>query len=236
MTATTSIRAFHTSRSRLSHVGSVPISIPPSVQLAYPPLSTNPGLPMTSPLAQRFLTVRGPLGSHTVTLLPSIILHPPSVESAPLSISVHDAKVKRQQSAWGTTRSLIHNAIRGVSEGYQVDLRLVGVGYRAAVESIPEVFRNLQKQMVRKTPPRKPGAPPYIAPDSPTDRLNLKVGFSHPVLIDIPADIKVTVPAPTRIALSGTDKQKLGLFAARIRRWRKPEPYRGKVSLVHGQG
>jgi large subunit ribosomal protein L6 len=58
----------------------------------------------------------------------------------------------------------------------------------------------------------------------------MKLGYAHPIYIDIPADITVTTPQPTRIVLSGTDKQRLGLFAAKIRRWRKPEPYRGKVS------
>lgn len=57
----------------------------------------------------------------------------------------------------------------------------------------------------------------------------MKLGYAHPIYIDIPADITVTTPQPTRIVLSGTDKQRLGLFAAKIRRWRKPEPYRGKV-------
>jgi large subunit ribosomal protein L6 len=58
----------------------------------------------------------------------------------------------------------------------------------------------------------------------------LKLGYAHPILIPIPEGITVTTPQPTRIVLQGVDKQKLGLFAAMIRRWRKPEPYRGKVS------
>jgi large subunit ribosomal protein L6 len=125
---------------------------------------------------------------------------------------------------------LINNAIKGVSEGYTVELKLVGVGYRGAVEPIPKVFLDLQSQMPRTARPAKPGAPPYVLPPLPKERLNMKLGYAHPVLIDIPAGITVTTPAPTKIVLSGTDKQKLGLFAAKIRRWRKPEPYRGKVS------
>lgn len=65
----------------------------------------------------------------------------------------------------------------------------------------------------------------------PTERLNMKLGYAHPIYVDIPAGITVTTPQPTRIVLQGTDKQKLGLFAEKIRRWRKPEPYRGKVSF-----
>ncbi len=226
-------RCFHSSPSAYSHVGSMPIPIPPSVKVLFPPSSISPTLPMTSAEAQRLLTVTGPLGTETVLLYPPIILHPPSPESPNLSLTVHDAEEKRQKSTWGTTRSLVHNAIIGVSEGYIVELRLVGVGYRATIEPIPQIFRDLQAQMPRKLPTRKPGTPPCIPPPLSSDRLNLKLGFSHPVLIDVPADIKITIPAATRISLSGTDKQKLGLFAARIRKWRKPEPYRGKVSLFY---
>jgi large subunit ribosomal protein L6 len=222
-------RGFQSSCCISSHVGSTPIPIPPSVKLVFPPMSISPTLPMTAVEAQRLLIINGPLGSHTVLLYPPIVLHPPSTDSPNLSVTVHDADEKRQKSVWGTTRTLIHNAIVGVSEGYNVDLRLVGVGYRATMEPIPQIFRDLQARMPRKRPTRNPGSPPYIAPALPSNRLNLKLGFSHPVLIDIPADIKVAIPAPTRLTLNGTDKQLLGLFAAKIRGWRKPEPYRGKV-------
>lgn len=222
-------RALHYSASTSSHVGSTPIPIPPSVKLLFPPSSISPTLPMTATEARRLLTVTGPLGTQTVLLYPPIILHPPSSQSPVLNVIVHDADEKRQKSTWGTTRTLIHNAILGVSEGYNVELRLVGVGYRVAIEPIPQIFRDLQEQIPRKLAARKPGSPPSNPVPFPSDRLNLKLGFSHPVLIDIPADIKVTIPAATRIVLSGTDKQRLGLFAARIRKWRKPEPYRGKV-------
>jgi large subunit ribosomal protein L6 len=166
-------------------------------------------------------------------LAPPIIL-----DSSPdaVRVSVHDSTEKRQRSLWGLTRSLINNAVKGVSEGYTLELRLVGVGYRGAVEPIPEVFIELQKQMPRIVRTSKPGAPPYHPPPLPTDRINLKLGYAHPVLVDIPAGITVTTPSPTTIVLKGSDKQKLGLFAAKIRRWRKPEPYRGKVGASHGLG
>ena len=221
-------RSFHASTSRRSHIGSLPITLPQSVTLSLPPTSISPTLPPSSPLAQRLVTVTGPLGTHTLPILPPIILQ--NNNDGGLSVIVHDSEEKSQRSLWGLTRSLINNAIKGVSEGYKVDLRLVGVGYRGAVEPIPKVFLDLQSQMPRIARPSKPGAPPYVLPPLPTERLNMKLGYAHPVLIDIPAGITVTTPAPTKIVLSGTDKQKLGLFAAKIRRWRKPEPYRGKVS------
>jgi large subunit ribosomal protein L6 len=219
-------RALHTSARRASHIGSLPILVPAGVRLGLPALSISPELPSGSPTAQRLLTVTGPLGEQILPLSPPIIL-----DSSPdaLRVSVHDSTEKRQRSLWGLTRSLINNAVKGVSEGYTLELRLVGVGYRGAVEPIPEVFIELQKQMPRIVRTSKPGAPPYHPPPLPTDRINLKLGYAHPVLIDIPAGITVTTPSPTTIVLKGLDKQKLGLFAAKIRRWRKPEPYRGKV-------
>lgn len=58
--------------------------------------------------------------------------------------------------------------------------------------------------------------------------LKLEVGFSHPVKIEIPTDIKVTLERDTLIIVSGIDKQKIGEFAAKIRKIKLPEPYKGK--------
>lgn len=59
-------------------------------------------------------------------------------------------------------------------------------------------------------------------------KLNLAIGFSHPVVFDIPADLKVSCPTPTEIVISGYNKQAVGQFAALIRQVREPEPYNGK--------
>jgi len=59
-------------------------------------------------------------------------------------------------------------------------------------------------------------------------KLNLAVGFSHPVNIDMPAGIKVETPAPTEIIIKGADRQRVGQVAAEIRAIRPPEPYKGK--------
>ena len=58
--------------------------------------------------------------------------------------------------------------------------------------------------------------------------LELLLGYSHPVNFDVPDDLKVEVPKPTQIKISGIDKQKVGQIAANIRSFRKPEPYKGK--------
>jgi large subunit ribosomal protein L6 len=60
------------------------------------------------------------------------------------------------------------------------------------------------------------------------NKLNLSVGFSHPVNIDMPAGIKFETPAPTEIVVKGADRQRVGQLAAEIRAVRPPEPYKGK--------
>lgn len=59
-------------------------------------------------------------------------------------------------------------------------------------------------------------------------KLNLAVGYSHPVNVEMPAGIKVATPAPTEIVISGADRQRVGQIAAEIRAYRPPEPYKGK--------
>ena len=66
-------------------------------------------------------------------------------------------------------------------------------------------------------------------------RLRLQVGFSHPVFVDIPEGLKVECPSPTVIEVSGCDKQMVGEFAARARRVRPPEPYKGKGVRYSGE-
>ncbi|KAJ3304937.1 hypothetical protein HDV03_002167 [Kappamyces sp. JEL0829] len=63
-------------------------------------------------------------------------------------------------------------------------------------------------------------------------KLSLKIGVSHPVLLEIPAGIRVSIPAPQRIILQGADWPKITQFAAQIREWRKPEPYNQKGIFV----
>ncbi len=60
------------------------------------------------------------------------------------------------------------------------------------------------------------------------DKLNLTLGFSHPVVFDVPDGVTVTTPSQTEILVTGADKQKVGQVAAEIRRYRPPEPYKGK--------
>ncbi|KAK1229871.1 54S ribosomal protein L6 mitochondrial [Marasmius sp. AFHP31] len=97
-----------------------------------------------------------------------------------------------------------------MTEGFTVPLYLVGVGYRAALEEDP-----------RGTSDGGNGK-----------RLHMKLGYSHSIFVPIPPHIKAEVPTPTKIVVSCTDKHLLGLFAAKIRGYRKPEPYKGKGIFV----
>lgn len=187
------VRAFSSSSYRqghISHIGRAPIVVPTAAKLT--PSATD-------------IIVQGPLGTTSVPLKPFIRLAFPQQNT--LSVAVEDAKVKEQRQMWGTTRTLIHNAIIGMTEGFSVPLYLVGVGYRAQLEADP-----------RGTSDGNSG-----------QRLELKLGFAHLVYIPVPKHIKAEVPLPTKIILSCTDKHQLGLFAAKIRRWRPPEPFKGKV-------
>ena len=67
------------------------------------------------------------------------------------------------------------------------------------------------------------------------NKLALILGFSHPVEMEAPAGITIDVPAPNKIVVSGADKEVVGAVAADIRKWRKPEPYKGKGIRYEGE-
>ena len=114
----------------------------------------------------------------------------------------------------GTTRAYLSNYILGVSEGHFAILRLVGVGYRATIEpSAVSVRSEYPEQQF----------------------VSLKCGYSHPIELGIPLGMKVSTPQPTRILLEGPVKEVVNQFAANIRKWRVPEPYKGKGIFVNGE-
>jgi large subunit ribosomal protein L6 len=111
-------------------------------------------------------------------------------------------------------RAHLQNYVLGVSEGHICILSLVGVGYRATIESTATT----------------------VTPEFPGQQfVSLKVGYSHPIELPIPKGVKASTPQPTRILLEGTDKEVVTQFAAEIREWRKPEPYKGKGIFVNGE-
>ncbi|KAI7830096.1 50S ribosomal protein L6 [Kickxella alabastrina] len=66
-------------------------------------------------------------------------------------------------------------------------------------------------------------------------RLALRLGYSHPISMEIPEGLKVTVPVPTRVLISGSDLQQVKLFAAKVREWKKPEPYNQKGIFINDE-
>lgn len=101
-----------------------------------------------------------------------------------------------------------------MSEGHTAILSLVGVGYRATVEPSATTVK-----------PEYPGQ----------TFVSLKVGYSHPIELGVPLGMKASTPLPTRILLEGIEREVVKQFAAEIRRWRKPEPYKGKGIFVDGE-
>jgi len=67
------------------------------------------------------------------------------------------------------------------------------------------------------------------------NKIKLQLGYSHDVDLDVPEGLEVKTPDQTTIEISGIDKQKVGQFAAEVRRWRKPEPYKGKGIKYRGE-
>lgn len=65
--------------------------------------------------------------------------------------------------------------------------------------------------------------------------VSLKVGYSHPIELGVPQGVKASTPQPTRILLQGVEKEVVKQFAAEIRAWRKPEPYKGKGIFVNDE-
>ncbi len=107
--------------------------------------------------------------------------------------------VKEHRALHGLYRALINNMVIGVSEGYKKEMELVGVGYRAA--NTGQV-------------------------------LELTLGFSHNIFFQLPQEIKVETKSERNknplIILESADKQLIGQVCAKIRSFRKPEPYKGK--------
>jgi large subunit ribosomal protein L6 len=102
----------------------------------------------------------------------------------------------------GLARSLMANAVEGVTQGFKKELDIVGVGYRAEVKGKQVVFA---------------------------------LGYSHPVVFDIPAGIDVVVDKQTHVTVTGIDRQLVGQVAANIRRLRKPDPYKQKGVRYTGE-
>lgn len=144
------------------------------------------------------IKITGPKGEIGATIPPTI-----GVELKENDIVVsRSADTKEQRALHGTWRAHINNMVKGVSEGFQRKLEIVGVGYKAEVKG---------------------------------KKIQLTLGYSHPILFLPPAGIKVEIPMPTSIVISGIDKQLVGQVAAKLRSFRPPEPYKGKGVKYEGE-
>lgn len=145
------------------------------------------------------VTVKGPKGELSQYVHPSIKVN---IEDSQITFEVdeqHIENYKQKQAYHGLYRSLVNNMVVGVSEGYTKTLELVGVGYRVSNQS------NL---------------------------VEFTLGYTHPIFLQLPKEVKVETKSERNqnpiITLETADKQLLGLICAKIRSFRKPEPYKGK--------
>ena len=153
---------------------------------------------VTITLNGQTVTVKGPKGQLAWTVAEEIEVRQ---EDGALTLAPR-ADTQRARAMWGLSRSLVGNMVEGVTKGFERNLELVGVGYRAAMKG---------------------------------RSLSLQLGFSHDVDLVPPEGITFAVGKPTEIKITGTDKQQVGEMAARIRKIRPPEPYKGKGVRYAGE-
>jgi large subunit ribosomal protein L6 len=187
--------------------------LPPDVTLRIIEPPARPQQLVTRAEVPRIVEVEGPLGKISVKL-PSYMNLSQDETTRKATLTISDHKERKQREMWGTIRSYLHNHVLGVSEGHTAILSLVGVGYRATVEPSATTVK-----------PEYPGQ----------TFVSLKVGYSHPIELGVPLGMKASAPLPTRILLEGIEKEVVKQFAAEIRMWRKPEPYKGKGIFVDGE-
>lgn len=208
-------RLFSTTARSLSNVGSAPIILPEGVSISINKKYIDP----VTKLRQKLEEKRK--GKPPVHLTQQVSIKGPKgevsidiakfvkleEESNKLKVTVNDKTQKTQKSMWGTTRTLINNSINGVNEGHLAIIKFVGTGYRASIEEGEKGHQIL----------------------------NMRVGYCVPQIIKVPRDLKVQVPLPHRIIVEGVDKQKVKQLAATIRKYRPPEPYKGKGIFVDSE-
>ena len=160
----------------MSRIANNPVSIPKGVEIT---------------LDGQEITVKGSKGELTLILHELVGIS--QVEDR-LQLKAAEGS-KTSVALAGTSRSLVNNMVMGVSGGFQKELQLQGVGYRAQAQG---------------------------------KKLNLSLGFSHPVVYEVPEGIDIETPTQTQVIVKGIDKQLVGQVSADIRAFRPPEPYKGK--------
>ena len=169
------------------------------------PINIPAGVNVT--LKDNVVTVKGPKGELSQTVHPSInVVIDANVITFTIDQENDSVSTKQKQAFHGLYRALVHNMVVGVTEQYKAEMELVGVGYRV------ENKGNL---------------------------VTFTLGFTHPIVIELPKEISVETKMERNqnpyISLTTCDKQLLGLVCAKIRSFRKPEPYKGKGILSVGE-
>ncbi len=167
----------------MSRIGKKPIPIPKGVTVA---------------VADSAVEVKGPKGQLRQYVPPGIAL---SVKDGQVQAALERAEPELRKFH-GLARTLVANAVVGVSEGFKRELDIVGVGYRAEVKGRQVTFA---------------------------------LGYSHPIVYDIPQGIEIAVEKQTHVTVTGVDKQLVGQVAANIRGMRKPDPYKQKGVRYTGE-
>ena len=154
---------------------------------------------------ENLVTVKGPKGELQQQINPNITV---TVEDGVLTVTRPNDE-KQNRAMHGLYRALINNMVVGVSEGYKKVLELVGVGYRV--------------EMAAAMP----------------NTLNFALGYTHPIYLQLPKEVKVETKSERNqnplVILESADKQLIGQVCAKIRSFRKPEPYKGKGIKFQGE-
>ena len=167
----------------MSRIGKKPIPVPKGV---------------TVNVSKGVVEVKGPKGSMKQPLPPHVKFELKDAELV-ATLEGNDPELGKYH---GLARSLVANAVDGVTNGFKKELDIVGVGYRAEMKGQQVIFA---------------------------------LGYSHPVVFDIPKGIDLTVDKQTHITITGVDRQLVGQVAANIRRMRKPDPYKQKGVRYTGE-
>ncbi len=160
----------------MSRIAKYPVTVPKGVEV-----TLEPG----------WLRIKGPKGQLTQPLHPLVRV---VQEGNQLRVERRNNE-RLARTLSGTIRALVNNMVKGVTQGFEKKLVIVGVGYRAQLSG---------------------------------RKLNLTLGYSHPVVYEIPEGITIECPDQTTIVVRGIDRQRVGQVAAEIRAFRRPDPYKGK--------
>ena len=167
----------------MSRIGKKPIAVPKGVTVS---------------VQRDAVEIKGPKGALKQRVPPGITF---AVKDAQL-IAETERPDPELSKYHGLARSLMANAVLGVTEGFKKELDIVGVGYRAEVKGKQAIFA---------------------------------LGYSHPVVLDIPAGIDITIDKQTHVTVTGIDRQLVGQVAANIARLRRPDPYKQKGVRYTGE-